>query len=78
MSLQTKIVKQMKNSTAKKVSNIIIQIMNAFPVEDHKQSKRQATQREDICKPTKNQYPEYVNNSYRSLRKTQIAKLGSE
>lgn len=69
----------MKNSNAKKASNIIIQFMNAFPVEEHKQSKRQATQREKIfAKPTKNQYPEYVNNSYRSLRKKQIAKLGNE
>ena len=45
----------MKNSNAKKASNIIIQIMNSFPVEEHKQSKRQATQREEIfAKPTKN------------------------
>lgn len=48
MSPQTK---YMKKSHAKKATSIIIQIMNSFLAEEHKQSKKKShTKREDICK----------------------------
>ena len=48
MSPQTK---YMKKSNAKKATSIIIQIMNSFLAEEHKQSKEKThPKREDICK----------------------------